>query len=160
LGDVARSRIPGSRRLIALDTNILVYAHREDSPFHAAAFRRVAELAEGPAVWAIPWPCVHEFLAIVTHARIYAPPTPLARALDQVDAWLESPTLRLLTESPTHWPTLRAIVAGGRITGPQIHDARVAALCRQHGVRELWSADRDFSRFAGLAVVNPLAGDG
>jgi uncharacterized protein len=65
--------------LIAVDTNILVYAHREDSPFHTAAFHRVAELAEGPASWAIPWPCLHEFLAIVTHPRIYAPPTPLAR---------------------------------------------------------------------------------
>ena len=142
--------------MIALDTNILVYAHREDSPFHEAAFRRVAELAEGPAVWAIPWPCLHEFLAIVTHARIYAPPTPLTRAVDQVDAWLESPTLTLLTKSPAHWTTLRALLAAGRVTGALVHDARVAALCRQHGVRELWSADRDFSRFPGLTVVNPL----
>jgi toxin-antitoxin system PIN domain toxin len=145
--------------VIALDTNILVYAHREDSPFHEAARECVTEMAESPAVWAIPWPCLHEFLAIVTHARIYAPPTPLARALDQVDAWLESPTLRVLAESPTHWPTLRAILAGGRVSGAQVHDARVAALCRQHGVRELWSADRDFGRFAGLAVVNPLIAD-
>lgn len=142
--------------MIALDTNILVYAHREDSPFHEAAFRHVAELAEGRAVWGIPWPCLHEFLAIVTHPRIYAPPTPLARALDQVDAWLESPTLALLTETERHWSTLRALLAGGRIAGAQVHDARVAALCRQHGVRELWSADRDFSRFSGLNVVNPL----
>lgn len=146
--------------MIAVDANILVYAHREDSPFHEAAFRSVAELAEGPAIWAIPWPCVHEFLAIVTHPRIYAPPTPLARALDQVDAWLESPTLALLVESPAHWPTLRSSLAGGRVTGAQVHDARVAALCRQHGVRELWSADRDFSRFPGLTVVNPMVGSG
>jgi toxin-antitoxin system PIN domain toxin len=142
--------------VIAVDTNILVYAHREDSPFHDAASRRVTVLAEGPAVWAIPWPCLHEFLAIVTHSRIYVPPTPLARALDQVDAWLESPTPALLAESAAHWTTLRKLVVGGRVAGPQIHDARVAALCRKHGVRELWSADRDFSRFAGLAVVNPL----
>lgn len=146
--------------MIGLDTNILVYAHREESPFHEPAFRRVVELAEGPAVWAIPWPCLHEFLAIVTHPRIYAPPTPLARALDQVDAWLESPTLRLLAESPAHWPALRAMIVSGRVTGAQVHDARVAALCRQHGVRELWSADRDFGRFAGITVVNPLVGDG
>jgi predicted nucleic acid-binding protein len=105
--------------VIALDTNLLVYAHREDSPFHEAAFRRVAELAEGAATWAIPWPCVHEFVAIVTHLRIYAPPTPLARALDQVDAWLESPTLVLLAESAAHWPTLRALLADGRVAGPQ-----------------------------------------
>jgi uncharacterized protein len=146
--------------VIAVDTNILVYAHREDSPFHEAAFQRVAELAEGPAAWAIPWPCLHEFLAIVTHPRIYAPPTPLSHALDQVDAWLEAPTLTLLAESAAHWPTLRTLLATGRVAGPLVHDARVAALCRQHGVRELWSADRDFSRFAGLTVVNPLVGRG
>lgn len=142
--------------MIAVDTNILVYAHREDSPFHAAAADCVAELAEAAATWAIPWPCLHEFLAIVTHPRIYTPPTPLPRALDQVDAWLEAPTLALLTEASTHWPTLRAALAAGRIAGPRVHDARIAALCRDHGVRELWSADRDFSRFSGLAVMNPL----
>jgi uncharacterized protein len=146
--------------LIAVDTNILVYAHRDDTPFHDAASKRIAELAEGSATWSIPWPCVHEFLAIVTHPRIYAPPTPLSRALDQVDAWLESPTPVLLAESTDHWPTLRALLAGGRIAGAQVHDARIVALCRQHGVRELWSADRDFNRFAGLAVVNPVVGHG
>ena len=146
--------------MIAVDTNILVYAHREDSPFHGAAFERMAALAEGPVSWAIPWPCVHEFLAIVTHPRILAPPTPLSRALAQVDAWLESPTVVLLAELAAHWSVLRELVAGGRIAGAQVHDARVAALCRQHGVRELWSADRDFSRFAGFAVVNPLLGEG
>jgi predicted nucleic acid-binding protein len=73
-----------------------------------------------------------------------------------VDAWLESPTLTLLAESTAHWACLRALLVDGRIGGAQVHDARVAALCRQHGVRELWSADRNFSRFAGLRVVNPL----
>src|SRR6516164_3622240 len=130
--------------MIAVDTNILVYAHREDSPFHDTALRRVAELAEGSAMWAIPWPCIHEFLAIVTHPRIYAPPTPLAQALEQVDAWLQSPSLVLLAEGSGYWPQLGAVLTAGRISGPQVHDARVAALCRHHGVRELWTADRDF----------------
>ncbi|MCK6454292.1 MAG: VapC toxin family PIN domain ribonuclease [Alphaproteobacteria bacterium] len=111
-------------------------------------------------MWAIPWPCLHEFLAIVTHPRIYGPPTPLARALEQVDAWVESPTLTLLAESAAHRQTLRALLVGGRVSGAHVHDARVAALCRQRGVRELWSADRDFGRFAGLAVANPLVGGG
>jgi toxin-antitoxin system PIN domain toxin len=142
--------------VIAVDTNILVYAHRHDAPFHEIAAQRVAALAEGVATWAIPWPCIHEFLAIVTHPRIYDPPTPLPVALDQVDAWLESRTLTLLAESEQHWPELRSLVRAGRITGARIHDARVAALCRQHGVRELWSADRDFSRFSDLPLVNPL----
>lgn len=142
--------------MIAVDTNILVYAHREDSPFHDCAFRRLSELAQETASWAIPWPCLHEFLAIVTSPRIYAPPSPLVRALDQVDAWLESPSLTLLAESMEHWTILRRILAAGHVSGARVHDARIAALCRQHGVRELWSADRDFNRFPDLLVVNPL----
>lgn len=142
--------------MIALDTNILVYAHREDAPFHQPAVRCVTELAEGRTAWAIPWPCLHEFLAIVTRQGIYNPPTPLAVALDDVDALLESPTLVLLAESDQHWPELRALLTTSRVTGGRIHDARIATLCRQHGVRELWSADRDFGRFPNLRVANPL----
>ncbi|MBI2296236.1 MAG: PIN domain-containing protein [Betaproteobacteria bacterium] len=141
---------------MAVDTNILVYAHREESEWHAAAYARLAELAEGRGAWAIPWPCVHEFLAIVTHPRIYSPPTPLAAAINQVEAWVESPSLVLLAESDAHWRTLREALVNGKISGAQVHDARIAALCLQHGVKELWSADRDFGRFPDLAVVNPL----
>lgn len=142
--------------MIALDTNLLVYAHREDSPFHEAAYEVVSASAQDRAAWAIPWPCLHEFLAIVTHPRIYVPPTPLAAALDQVDAWLESPSLVLLAETTDHWPTLKPLLTGGRIEGPQVHDARVAAICLAHGVRELWTADRDFSRISSLTIRNPL----
>lgn len=142
--------------MIAVETNILVYAHREDSPWHEAAVSRVTHLAEGRTPWAIPWPCFHEFLAIVTHPRIYAPPTPLSLALDQVQAWLESPSLILLSESEDYWARLRTALEGGRLAGAQIHDARVACLCQIHGIQELWSADRDFSRFTGESVKNPL----
>ena len=142
--------------MIAVDTNILVYAHREDSPFHEPAWETLRRLAERPMRWAVPWPCVHEFLAIVTHPRIYAPPTPVQIAVDQVDAWLESPSLVLLGESPRHWPVLREIVEGSRVAGPAVHDARIAALCLSHGVRELLSADRDFGRFPTLRTRNPL----
>jgi len=127
--------------VIAVDTNILVYAHRADSEWHDRAAIRLRELAEGRAPWAIPWPCIHEFLAIVTHPRIYNPPTPVAVALDQVDAWLESPSLVLLMEAGGYWGVLREILETGRVVGPRIHDARIAALCRVHGVRELWTAD-------------------
>jgi hypothetical protein len=142
--------------MIAVDTNILVYAHREDSEWHAAAYARLVILAEGRSSWAIPWPCLHEFLAIATHPRIFSPPTPLSAAIDQADAWLESPSLALLAESELHWSQLRALVLAGKIAGPKVHDARIAALCLQHGVTELWSADRDFGRFPNLTVTNPL----
>ena len=142
--------------MIAVDTNLLVYAHRADSPWHDQAAARVAELAEGAAPWAIPTACLHEFLAITTHLRIYRPPTPLALALDQVEAWRESPSLVLLTETDGYWTVLRHVLERSKATGGAVHDARVAALCLHHGVRELWSADRDFSRFADLTTRNPL----
>lgn len=142
--------------MIAVDTNLLVYAHREDSPFHQRAAECVTGLAEERASWAIPWPCLHEFFAIVTHPRIYAPPTPRQRALDQIDAWLESPSLLLLSESEAHWVELRALIDGAQLAGALVHDARIAALCLQHGVQTLWSADRDFGRFRKLSVTNPL----
>lgn len=144
--------------MIAVDTNILVYAHREDSPWHAPAAERIRAAAEGRSAWAIPWPCVLEFLAIVTHPRIYQPPTPLPAAVEQVDAWLESPSVVLLAEPEGHWPRLRATLTTGRVAGPMVHDARVAAICAAHDVSELWTADRDFGRFPGLPVRNPLVG--
>lgn len=142
--------------MIAVDTNILVYAHRRDSAFHNVAAQRIAQLAEGRASWAIPWPCVHEFLAVVTHPRAYDPPSTVKEATGQVDFWLESPSLSLIAETPVHWAALRALLDASRVVGPPVHDARIAALCQQHDIHELWSADRDFNRFPGLSVVNPL----
>ncbi len=142
--------------MIAVDSNLLVYAHREDSPWHSAAYVCLVKLAEGRAPWAIPWPCLHEFLAIVTHPRIYDPPTPLEEAIAQVEAWLESPSLVLLTELEGYWSMVCSLLRAGRVSGPRVHDARVAALCLQHGVRELWTIDRDFSRFPRLKFRNPL----
>lgn len=142
--------------MIAVDTNILVYAHRADSPFHRRADETLASLAEGVATWAIPWPCLYEFYAIVTHPRIYQPPTPPGDALIQIGCWLESPTLALLHEGEDFWETLRSIAADAALQGGAIHDARVAALCLRHGVDTLLSADRDFSRFPALHTRNPL----
>ena len=114
------------------------------------------QLARSGMPWAIPWPCVHEFIAIVTHPRIYNPPTPLADALEQVECWLEAPGLVLLSEAPSYWASFRRLLEKTKVIGPRVHDARVAALCIEYGVTELWSADRDFGRFTGIAVSNPL----
>jgi toxin-antitoxin system PIN domain toxin len=145
--------------MIAVDTNLLVFAHRRDSEWHDRAERAVKGLADGVAAWALPWPCLHEFLAIVTHPRIYSPPSKLDEAVDQLRAWLESPSVVLLSESDDYFPTLVDLLERSRVVGPRVHDARVAALCIRQGVRELWSADRDFSRFRGLKVHNPLNAD-
>ncbi|MCG8556249.1 MAG: PIN domain-containing protein [Proteobacteria bacterium] len=144
--------------MIALDTNLLLYAHRKDSEWNAAAYACIEELAASPAAWAIPWPCVSEFVAVATHPRIFSPPSHLNEAVDQIEAWLEAPGIVLLAETEAYWPRLRAALQAGRISGPRVHDARIAALCQLHGVRELWTADRDFSRFTALRVRNPLSG--
>jgi uncharacterized protein len=143
--------------VIAVDTNILVYAHRRDSPFHEPAAARIRELAEGPHPWAIPWPCVHEFFSIATHPRVYDPPSTTAQACAQLSTWLESPSLVVIGEGPAHWATLRALVTDGKVAGPLVHDARIAALCLASGVTELWTLNRDFSRFPALKTRNPLS---
>lgn len=142
--------------MIAVDTNILVYAHRHDAEFHEAAAARVKSLAESRSAWAIPWPCLHEFFAVATHRRIYDPPSSAEQAITQIDAWLESPTLTLLGESPRYWSGLKTMLLEGKASGPMVHDAKIAAICVAHGVDELWSADRDFGRFTALRVRNPL----
>lgn len=142
--------------MIAIDSNILIYAHREDSHWHKPAITRLAGLIENNAPWAITWPSIHEFIAIVTSLRAYRPATPLDRALDQIESWMQSPSLHLLGEPAGYWAGLKVTLRSGRITGGATHDARIFTICRMHGVREIWSADRDFTRFAGVRIVNPL----
>lgn len=142
--------------MIAVDANILVYSVREDSPWHRAARACVRRLAEGESSWAIPWPCIHEFLAVVTHPRIYKPPTPAEDAILQVGHWRESPALRLIGEDTGYWEHFASIMAAAKAVGPLVHDARVAAICRNSGVTEIWTADRDYARFPGVVARNPL----
>lgn len=142
----------------AYDTNILVYAHRADLPFHQRAFDLLRDSAEGTATWAIPWPCVHEFYSIVTNRRIFkdAASQP-EEAIAQITAWLGAPGLKLLSETDDYAPTLTRILAGASVKGPLVHDARILALCEVHDVDVLVSSDRDFSRIpATIRIENPF----
>lgn len=141
----------------ALDTNVLVHAEIVTSPFHARAERLLRDLAEGPAPWAIPWPCVYEFLRVVTHPRVYHPPMPIAAALGDLRAILGSPSLVLLAETPRHYDIMVSLVGASGVTGNLLHDAHIAALCLEHGVSELLTGDRDFARFPDVHAVNPFA---
>jgi len=144
--------------VLAVDTNILVYAHRRETPEHAAALEVVRGLAEGTPSWAIPWPCVYEFFSVVTNPRIWRESASTqAQAWAQLEAWLGSPTLRLLGETQEFRDLLGRFLTLPRVRGPVVHDARVAALCVAHGVDALLSRDRDFSLFAELRTRDPLA---
>jgi toxin-antitoxin system PIN domain toxin len=141
--------------VIAVDTNILVAFLRSEYPDHGRIRSHVAALAEGPLPWASPWPCIHEVLAVVTNPRIFKVPLDPPHALDAIAALLESPTVRAIAEGPAYWPIFQRLVTAAAVTGPRIHDARIAAICLSSGVSELWTADRDFSRFPSLRTRNP-----
>ncbi len=142
--------------MIAVDTNLLVYAHRRDSPFHQSAFALIKELAEGSVPWAIAWPTLYEFFSVCTRPRMYDPPSSPLQAVEQIDEWLKSPSVVLLSEGPSTFARLRVLVLAGNIAGAAIHDARIAVLCLENGVEELLTADRDFSAFPELSFRNPL----
>ena len=143
--------------MIAVDTNLLVYAHRRESRLHEAARAVLRELAEGDRVWAIPWPCCYEFLSVVTNHRIWRESaTPPQLAWQQLEAWTASPGNRLLAETDDFLEILGVLVQRPRVRGAIVHDARIAALCLAHGVEFLLTRDRDFSLFPELKRRDPF----
>lgn len=142
--------------MIAVDTNILVYAHQQQSVFHEASYQTIQTLAEGQKAWGIPVACVSEFLSIVTNPKFADQCSTYEQALSQMDAWLESPSLSLLHSGPRHWECLASLARSAKLQGGQFHDARIAAICLEHQVKVLYTADRDFGRFKALKTLNPL----
>jgi toxin-antitoxin system PIN domain toxin len=141
--------------VIAVDTNVLVYAHRSEAPQHERAARALASLAGSR--WAIPWACVHEFVGVVTNTRIFTTPTPAVTAFEALSAAQDAGAV-FLGESSDHLARLAGLLAKSGAAGPKVHDARIAAVCLSHGVSELWTADRDFGYFPDLRTRNPLVG--
>ena len=143
--------------MLAVDTNILVYAHRRETREYVLAQNVLRELAEGSRAWAIPWPCVYEFFSVVTNPRIWkdVASTP-SQAWHQLNAWLSSPTLQLLREPEDFSTILGDFLTRPRVRGAVVHDARVAALCVAHGVEALLTRDRDFALFPELNRTNPF----
>jgi uncharacterized protein len=142
--------------VIALDTNILVYAHRAEMAQHGAAREQVAALAEGDAPFGVPVLVATEFLRVVTHPRVFAPPSSMDLARAALDAVLGSPVARLLLPGPRHRSLLAAAIEEGRATGNLVLDAAIVATCREHGVSRILTNDLDFRRFPSVEVV-PLA---
>lgn len=145
--------------MVAVDTNVLVYAHRRESREHAAAFSLVRSLSEETELWGIAWPSVYEFFSVVTNLRIWreAATTP-DQAWMQLTEWFAAPGLRLLSETEGFATVLADFVRRPRVRGPVVHDARIAAICVAHGVEKLFTRDRDFSLFPELTIEDPFAG--
>jgi toxin-antitoxin system PIN domain toxin len=144
--------------VIAADTNILVYAYTRAAPEHEAARSALTRLARSGETWGIPWTVASELIAFLTNGRIIERPLSTEAAFTVLDRWLDAGGARLLLEPPSLYPRFREVALAGRVRGPLVHDARIAAACLANGVSEFWTADRDYSRFPGLRVVNPLVG--
>ncbi len=139
--------------MIAIDTNILIYADREESALHAAALRALRLLAEGDEAWAIPVFCIGEFLRVISHDRLFDPPTPVMDAVDSVDSLLSSPSARLLVPGERYLRLLRSLIDESRVQGNLVFDAQIAAVCLEHGATTLLTEDRDFARFRSLQPI-------
>ena len=143
--------------MVAVDTNVLVYAHRREASEHVRALDLLRALAADADAWAIPWPCIYEFFSVATNRKIWkdAASTPV-EAWAQLEAWFGAPNVRLLHETSEFACLLEGFATRARVRGPIIHDARVAAICVAHGVDRLLTRDRDFSLFPELALSNPF----
>ena len=139
-----------------VDANVLVYASDSQSASHARAEDLVRRLAAGPEILYLFWPVLLGYLRIVTHPGILSNPLSPVAALGNIEALLDRPHVRAPGELDGFWPIFRS-TAGERPRGNDVPDAHVAALMRQHGVRVIYSRDRDFRRFEGIDVRDPFA---
>lgn len=138
--------------MIAVDTNVLIYANRAELPLHALARARLTELAEGAVPWGLPVVAAWDFVRIVTQP-IFDPPTPIRQAVEFIDHLLDSPTVRVLGPGSRHWELLRTVLDNGQVRGGLVTDAVIVTLCREHGIDTVLSNDRDFDRFPDVRIA-------
>ena len=140
---------------VTLDTNVLVYASNADDPVHERARELVGRLAEGPEIAYLFWPVLLGYVRIVTHPGILTSPLSPRDAMQNVEALLDRPHVRAPGEADGFWSLFRS-TAGDHVRGVDVPDAHVAALMRQHGVRVIYTRDRDFRQFDGIEPRDPF----
>lgn len=138
--------------MIAVDTNVLIYAHRTETDLHAAAARELVFLAEGTTGWGLPVFCVGEFIRVVTHRRILNPPSTSPQAVSFLERVLASPSCRIVRPGPDFVSLLTAASLAASARGNLVFHAQIVALCREHGISTILTNDRDFRRFDSLRV--------
>ena len=138
--------------MIAVDTNILIYAHRGETELHGAAASRLVALAEGAERWALPVFCVTEFMRVVTHRRVFSPPSTVAQATAFIEGIADAPSCEVVRPGPEFLELLIAVSRQADSRGNLMFDAQIAALCREHGIGTILTNDRDFERFEPLQV--------
>jgi hypothetical protein len=143
--------------VIAIDTNLLVYAHRGGCAEHKAARRAIERASANPHGWCIPLPCLLEFWSVVTHPASVGGASPASLALRFIEA-LVSPGLALVLQPGVNFAE-RCLPAAARlkVAGPRVFDLQIGLLCLEAGATELWTHDVGFIALPGLKVRDPLA---
>jgi hypothetical protein len=145
--------------MFVVDTNVLLYAADTSSPAHTRCFGLLEDWRTRAAAWCVTWPICYEFLRVATHPRVFRTPWTLVSAWQFIRALLASPALAVLTATSQHAEVLDEVVSSTPLlSGNVLHDVHTVALMREHGVRTIYTRDTDFHRFAGIEVVDPMAG--
>lgn len=139
--------------MIAIDTNILIYSHRAETDLHENALNRITLLAEGSEPWAIPVFCITEFLRVVTHARVFNPPSKPQVAIRFIEELLASPTCRIVSPGSEFFEHLTTLMLESDVRGNLAFNTQIAAVCREQGISDILTNDRDFERFSNLNVL-------
>jgi uncharacterized protein len=141
----------------SVDVNVLLYASDRSSDRHERARRFVETCAAGPEILCLTWPTLMSYLRIATHPRIFAAPLNPDEALSNVASLAELPHVRVVSEQDGFLDAYRRVAGDMSVRGNLVPDAHVAAILFQHGVRTLYSNDRDFRKFESLDVRDPFS---
>lgn len=142
--------------MILVDANLLLYAYHPRAEQHQKSSAWLERVLSGPDLVRFAWLTVWAFLRISTSPRVFERPLSPSEAEAAICSWLAQPVAGILEPGERHWDILRAVVHDSQASGPLIMDAALAAIALEHGAT-LCTTDRDFSRFAGLKWMNPLA---
>lgn len=140
----------------SIDVNVLLYASDSTSPRHLKAIRFLEQRASDPDLWCIAWATLMAFLRISTHPRVFAHPLSPGEALGSVASLLQLPRVRVLSEGDGFLESYREVTAHVPVRGNLVSDAHLVSLLRQHGVRKLYTADRDFRKFEFIEIEDPF----
>jgi len=143
--------------MLVVDTNVLVYAADQDSPFHATCRNWLDGQRVRPDAWYTTWPILYEFLRVVTHPRVMRRPWNISSAWDFVAALLSSPGLSVLIATQRHADVAAQVFTElPHLAGNLLHDVHTAILMREHGIHRVCTRDTDFHQFPFIEVVDPL----
>ena len=140
-----------------LDANLLLYASDETSAVHEQALEFVEGLARADDLFYLFWPTVMGYLRIATHPSIFELPLAPADAMENIDRLLALPNVQTAGEPDRFWPGYKTVAADAEARGNLVPDAHLVALMISHGVRTIWTRDRDYRRFPGIDARDPFA---